>query len=115
MAKGGKRPGAGRPKGAVSGHTLEAQELRKRLIKAAQKNWDAIIFSLIDNAIAGNTIAQRELLDRVLGKAIQPMEHSGKDGAPIQVQQITGMTISLASGPIITSSANANPVPNQKS
>lgn len=57
MPKGGKRPGAGRPKGSLAKHTLEAQELRKRLIKAAEEQWEAIIFSLIDDAIAGNVLA----------------------------------------------------------
>jgi hypothetical protein len=84
-SKNGKK--GGRPKGSVSGHTLEAQELRKRLIQAASEQWEAIIFSLIDNAIGGNTIAQRELLDRVLGKAIQPLASADEHGnlLPFQI------------------------------
>jgi|SRR5579864_6446026 len=87
MPKGGKQPGAGRPKGSVAKHTLETQELRKRLIQAASEQWEAIIFSLIDNAIAGNTIAQRELLDRVLGKSIQPLASADDQGnlLPFQI------------------------------
>lgn len=87
MPKGGKQPGAGRPKGSLAKHTLEAQELRKRLIKAASEQWDAIIFSLIDNAIGGNTLAQRELLDRVLGKPLQPLAAADDKGniLPFQI------------------------------
>jgi hypothetical protein len=45
MPHGGKRTGAGREKGGVASHTLQAQELRKRLIEAAKENWEAIIFT----------------------------------------------------------------------
>jgi hypothetical protein len=86
MPHGGKRAGAGRKKGGLASHTLQAPDLRKRLIKAAEHNWDAIIFSLIDNAIAGNTIAQRELLDRVLGEAIQPLGGTDPDGNVLPFQ-----------------------------
>jgi len=85
MANGGKRPGAGRPKGSVAKHTLLAQELRKRLIEAAAKEWDAIIDSLLSNAIAGNNMALAELLDRVLGKASQPLELDTKTGLPFTI------------------------------
>jgi hypothetical protein len=47
MPHGGKRPGAGRKKGGIALHTLEAQGLRKRLIKAAEENWEAIVFTMI--------------------------------------------------------------------
>ena len=87
MAKGGKRLGAGRPKGTLASHTLEAQELRKRLIEAAKENWEAIIFTLIDKAVSGDTIALRELLDRVLGKAIQALGTPDDEGniLPFQI------------------------------
>jgi hypothetical protein len=95
MAKGGKRPGAGRPKGTLASHTVEAQELRKQLIQAATEHWEAIIFTLIDKAISGDTIALRELLDRVLGKPITPLASTDEKGnlvLPFQiiVKQITG-------------------------
>src|SRR5438309_288382 len=92
MKNGGKRPGAGRKKGSLAKHTIEAQELRKRLIKAAAKHWEAIIFSLIDNAIAGNVVAQRELLDRVLGKAIQPLAGTDPDGNILPFQIVISST-----------------------
>jgi hypothetical protein len=85
MPNGGKRPGAGRPKGSVAKHTLQAQEMRKRLIAAAEKEWDAIIDSLLSNAIAGNNMALAELLDRVLGKASTPIELDSKTGLPFTI------------------------------
>jgi hypothetical protein len=96
MAKGGKRPGAGRPKGTLASHTLQAQEMRKRLIKAALENWDAIIFSLIDRSIAGDSRAISELLDRVFGKATAQVELSGPGGLPFQI--IVKQQPSAASG-----------------
>lgn len=44
MSRGGKRPGAGRKKGGVASHTLQAQDLRKHLIQAASENWEAIVY-----------------------------------------------------------------------
>ncbi len=87
MANGGKRPGAGRPKGTIAKHTLEAQELRKRLIEAAKENWEAIVFTLIDKAVSGDTIALRELLDRVLGKPVTPLASADEQGnlLPFQI------------------------------
>ena|ERR1700739_1027210 len=98
MPHGGKRPGAGRKKGGVASHTLQSQELRKRLIQLAEENWDAIIFSLIDNSIAGNTIAQRELLDRVLGKPITPLASTDPEGNILPFQIIVKQ-ISSANSP----------------
>lgn len=69
MAKGGKRPGAGRPAGSVSGHTILAQEMRKALIEAAAEEWGPIIKSLVRLAKQGEVYAIRELFDRIFGKA----------------------------------------------
>jgi hypothetical protein len=115
MPNGGKRPGAGRPKGTIAGHTLLAQEMKKALIERAAEEWGPIIDALIHNAKHGDTYATRELLDRIFGKASQGVELTGKDGQPIKFEQITGMTISLASGQTISTSTNGNPVPDNKS
>lgn len=77
MTNGGKRKGAGRPKGALANHTLVAQEMRKRLIEAAAVHWDDIIKGLIFAAKHQDVYAIRELFDRIFGKATQPLEHSG--------------------------------------
>jgi len=116
--RGGKRPGAGRPVGAIASHTLLAQEMRKALIERAAEEWPQIVEALISAAKHQDAYALRELFDRVFGKANQALELTGKDGGPVQLQQITGMTISLASGNVSGSAdttTNANPVPDQKS
>jgi hypothetical protein len=78
MAKGGKRPGAGRPKGTVASHTILAQEMRKALIEAAAEEWGPIVKALITSAKHGDAYAIRELFDRIFGKASQPVEMSGE-------------------------------------
>jgi hypothetical protein len=82
MPKGGKQPGAGRPKGALAGHTILAQEMRKALIEAAAEEWGP---SLIYSAKHGEVYAIRELFDRIFGKASQGIELTGKDGGPIPI------------------------------
>src|ERR1041384_2590071 len=85
MPKGGKQPGAGRPKGSVASHTILAQEMRKALIEAAAEEWGPIIKALIYSAKHGEVYAIRELFDRIFGKATQGLELSGKDGGPIPI------------------------------
>lgn len=96
MAKGGKRPGAGRKKGSVSGHTLEAQEMRKRFIELALENWDALCFTLIDKAVSGDTPALRETFDRVLGKPVTPIAGTDEEGNVVLPFQIIVKQISSA-------------------
>lgn len=43
---------------------------------------------LVDEAIDGNVMAIKEINDRTDGKAMQGVELSGPDGAPIPVQRI---------------------------
>ncbi len=71
---GGKRKGAGKPKGAKASHTLEAQELKKRLIERFQGDADDIYKALIDKAKTGDIQAIKELLDRVWGKSPQQID-----------------------------------------
>jgi hypothetical protein len=92
MAKGGKRKGAGRPKGSVSGHTLQAQEMRKRFIELALENWEALCFTLIDKAVSGDTPALRETFDRVLGKPVQPLAGSDDQGNILPFQIVISST-----------------------
>ncbi len=72
--RGGKREGAGKPKGSKASHTLRAQELKKRLIERFHIESDSIYSALIDKAKAGDIPAIRELLDRVWGKSPQSIE-----------------------------------------
>lgn len=70
MEHGGKRQGAGRPRGSKATHTLEAQAFREYLIGEVVKNKEAIVTSLIEQAIAGKLPAIKEVLDKVVGKTI---------------------------------------------
>jgi len=80
MSNGGKRPGAGRPKGTVAKSTLEAIVLKQKLIEAYSLKADKINDALIKKAIAGDVAAIKELHDRTWGKSTQGVELSGKDG-----------------------------------
>jgi hypothetical protein len=51
---------------------------------------EAILKKLRQLAISGNLRAAEILLDRAYGKAKQKIEHTGEDGAPIQVEGKTG-------------------------
>lgn len=55
------------------GNYSEAKEVLKAMLAAAKK---------------GNVQAQQAILDRAYGKAKQAIEHTGKDGAEIQIKNI---------------------------
>ncbi len=81
--RGGRRPGAGRPKGRKDAKTLE--------IEAAAKVYaDDALKALAHVAMHGESEPARvsasvALLDRGYGKARQAVEHSGPDGQPFRV------------------------------
>lgn len=80
MAKGGKRPGAGRKKGSKASHTLQAEEGKKLLIQMYLENIRPINEALLKKAKKGDLGAIKELHDRVYGKSLQPIsgEFTGK-------------------------------------
>lgn len=80
FTNGGKRPGAGKPKGYKAPHTLEAQTQRAKAIALVEKNLEAIFLPQIKKAKEGDTAAFNAVLDRSWGKAPQSVEMSGKDG-----------------------------------
>ncbi len=71
----------GRKVGSKAAHTLEAQELKKRLIKCFKKDADKIYGALIEKAKTGDVQAIKELLDRVWGKAPQQIDTPGIEEA----------------------------------
>lgn len=75
MAKGGKREGAGRPKGAVAKSTLKARKAKEALIEAYLENIKPINEALIKKAKEGDMQAIKEIHDRIWGKSLQPNEH----------------------------------------
>ena len=74
-------PGAGRPKKIPEIETLLADVLNQEQggVSAAQ----AILLSMLKQAVKGNTQAAKILLERAYGMPKQPIEHSGKDGEPL--------------------------------
>ena len=93
MTNGGKRPGAGRPKAHAPSFTEQAQAFRVALINAVSADQDAIIRGIILQLKRGDSRIVKEVLDRLLGRVKESYELTGADGAPIQIQQITGMQI----------------------
>jgi len=77
MPSGGSRPGAGRK-------PLEATKLRQALIKIAEKNADKLSKVLYDKAMQGDLPSIKEVIDRGIGKAIQPI--AGSDGGNLIVE-----------------------------
>jgi len=74
MEHGGKRKGAGKPRGHKALHTLKAQELKKKLIELFHDDAEDVYQALIKKAKTGDIQAIRELLDRVWGKAPQQID-----------------------------------------
>jgi hypothetical protein len=81
MAKGGKRPGAGRPAGVPNKITADIKALAQVHAETAITEL-ATILTTSENDQA-RIAAAKELLDRGFGKATQHAEVTGKDGAPL--------------------------------
>jgi hypothetical protein len=69
--RGGKRPGAGRPKDSKEKQTLVKEAALLRLRELVLKEIDPITESLIKKAKTGDVPAIKELFDRAFGKAPQ--------------------------------------------
>lgn len=92
MAKrGGKRPGAGRPKGRRDKATVAQLATLEELAKT---HTETALNTLVSIATASESDAARvtaanSILDRAYGKAKQAMEHTGKDGGPIETKDVS--------------------------
>jgi hypothetical protein len=86
---GGKRPGAGRPKGSQARHTIQAITFKKALIDAVLKEKKPLIDALVAKAKTGDIPALREIVDRVLGRATESIDlTSGGDKLNIQISEV---------------------------
>lgn len=83
FTNGGKRPGAGKPKGYKAPHTLEAQTQRAKAIALVEENLEAIFLPQIKKAIKGDTAAFNAVLDRSWGKPSQAI--TGADGGALKI------------------------------
>lgn len=71
MAKGGARPGAGRPKDSKEGQTLIKEQALLALREMVLKDITPVTMALIKKAKTGDVPAIKELFDRAFGKAPQ--------------------------------------------
>src|SRR4051812_39969201 len=81
MPNGGRRTGAGRPKGSKAKHTIEGEAFRAALIAAVLKEKAPVIRALLDKAIGGDIPAIKEINDRVLGKSSESLDLTSKGKA----------------------------------
>ena len=80
---GGARPGAGRPRGAIS-------KAKRDLASKAQEHADLALRVLVDIAAAGESESARvtaanAILDRGYGRAFQSVQVTGADEGPVQI------------------------------
>lgn len=82
--RGGKRPGAGRPKGSRNRLT---EQRKATLREMAMEHVPVAIAALAEVAQTGTDAARvaaaNSLLDRAFGKALQAVELSGPDSGPV--------------------------------
>jgi hypothetical protein len=94
-----KKGQSGNPKGGprkeVSITALVKEELEKQADRNGEmlfnkdgspKTWAQLVaMAIVRRTVGGNSTAMKELLDRVDGKVPQPLQHTGRDGEPIEV------------------------------
>lgn len=88
---------SGNPGGRPKTKPLTAlilKELDKKAPGTKFRQGELAVWKLVQLAIAGEGWAIKEILDRVEGKAVQPLEHSGADGTGLE------FTIQIARPPI---------------
>lgn len=90
MARGGKREGAGRPKGALNKATVDVREAAQAFTVDAIDTL-ARIMKADEQPAAARVAAANSLLDRGHGKSTQPIEASGPDGGAMTFQIVTGV------------------------
>lgn len=71
---GGKRDGAGRPKGTKANHTVEAESARAYVIKRITEELEPIVTKHIELAKAGDRQGLEYLINQGIGKPRETME-----------------------------------------
>jgi hypothetical protein len=83
-ARGGRRVGAGRPKGRKNAVTLELETAAREFADDALQALKAV--ALRGKSESARVAAATALLDRGFGRPRQAIQHSSEDGQPMQVQ-----------------------------
>ncbi len=78
MKHGGKRNGAGRPKGSKAPHTLEIAKAKEYLIQEVVREIEAILRPQIEKAKQGDSSAFQRLLDRTFGRPKEVVDSNEK-------------------------------------
>lgn len=102
--RGGKQPGAGRPKGSVGKSTAMALQMREELVQRVKKEFGPIVDALIEDAKGlyeekvtkdgtikifknkPNYKASEYLFNQSIGKPKETVEMSGKNGGPMLIK-----------------------------
>jgi hypothetical protein len=89
--RGGKRPGAGRKKGVKDKATLEQKATLEELARTHTETALNVLVSVAQKSEsdAARVSAANSIIDRGYGKARQAVEHTGKDGGPMEVIDLT--------------------------
>ncbi len=82
MPRGGKREGAGRPKGSINKTTAELKAYAQEFGEDAISMLSMLMYYSIDPRV--RIMAGKEILDRGYGRPPQGVELSGPDGGPIE-------------------------------
>ncbi|MHA1210820.1 MAG: hypothetical protein ACTSSH_00015 [Candidatus Heimdallarchaeota archaeon] len=76
--RGGTKPGAGRPKGAISLETKRKQAFEKLFISEVNKNKKPIIEALMKKSKEGDVRALTDILNRIVGKPTEKLDLTSK-------------------------------------
>jgi hypothetical protein len=95
MARGGARPGAGRPKDSKEKQTLVKEQALLALRELVLKEITPIAEALITKAKTGDIPAIKELFDRAFGKA--PQAITGEDGGALIINFDTAFSATAPS------------------
>jgi hypothetical protein len=89
--RGGKRAGAGRKPGSKDRATIEQkatlEELARSMTPMAMKVLEHV--AQASESDAARVSAANSIIDRGYGKARQAVEHTGKDGGPIETVDLS--------------------------
>ena len=85
--KGGRQPGAGRPKGAKGKKTIAREALQAYFEQQARDSFKPILAQYLQRAKDGNDRILIDLFNRLLGKPPESVQLSGgdRDTLPVRV------------------------------
>ncbi len=83
MPRGGKRPGAGKPKGYKHANTLEKAAAREYFLARIHAELESLVTAQITLAKAGDARMLISLMDRLVDKPKEVVEVSGPGWQPL--------------------------------